>query len=367
MIENKVLIITSLLPKELTRLYGLVSKNEVKEEAYKDKIIKFYENKKELISNFNNYDNLYKYFKTIKDKYKNKVIFLNQEVDNKFVEYNIEALNLQGSLFNYYCEDCNLKNSSTTCSKCGKENLFYNITFKEDKRQYSQVVDLINETQNLIFIGNVSDLDPTLYTEDFVDTLYVNTEEIQYKGQNPYISKEDREKNFSDFFNQKLIVDDLNNSIDTIDGFIKSKLSKKNVININNPYKNKGKEIIEIINNYFEHLKEKHKINNLHYDKRIVNQIKRKYPFTKLLPELYVHNIWFAYSYDTKRNPSIVTYDDLFYDMLLVYSKYRWEGVKKYFTKKPKVSLTIAYNENDEKTINLFKKLLFKDDNIINY
>ena len=65
MIENKVLIITSLLPKELTRLYGLVSKSEVKEDAYKDKIFKFYEDKKELISNFNNYDNLYKYFKWI--------------------------------------------------------------------------------------------------------------------------------------------------------------------------------------------------------------------------------------------------------------------------------------------------------------
>mgnify|MGYP006368731891 CR=1 FL=1 len=50
MIENKVLIITSLLPKELTRLYGLVSKSEVKEELYKDKIIKFYENKKEFNS-----------------------------------------------------------------------------------------------------------------------------------------------------------------------------------------------------------------------------------------------------------------------------------------------------------------------------
>ena len=32
MVENKVLIITSLLPKELTRLYGLVTKSEVKEE-----------------------------------------------------------------------------------------------------------------------------------------------------------------------------------------------------------------------------------------------------------------------------------------------------------------------------------------------
>lgn len=42
-------------------------------------------------------------------------------------------------------------------------------------------------------------------------------------------------------------------------------------------------------------------------------------------------------------------------------------GCKKILYKHPKVSLTIAYNENDEKTINLFKKLLFKDDNIINY
>lgn len=362
MLKNKLLIITSLLSKDLTRLHGLVNKQEVNNEILSEKIVSFYENKKELINSFNKYEKLYKCFKELKDKYKDDIIFVNQEIDNKFKIYDIEHLNLQGNLYEYYCEPCNLINNTNICSKCNKENLFYNITLKEDKRQYSKVVDLINIAQNLIFIGNISELDPTLYTEDFIDSLYISEDEVKYNGQNPYLDKEERNKNFSDFFTKKIITTDLNLTIEDINNFVKNKLNKKMTIDINNPFKNKGEEIINIINDYFEHLKSKHNIKNMHYDRRIVNSLKKTYPFTKKLPELYLHNIWFAYCYDTKRNPSIVKYDYLFYDMLLVYSKFRWEGVKKYFTKHPKVSLTIAYNENDEKSITLFKKLLFKNE-----
>lgn len=367
MIKNKILVICSLMPWDLTRIHGLVTKTEVEDIMIKNKIRMFYESKKESISSYNDNQKLYEYFKTLKDKYKDKITFVNQEIDNKFKAFDIEAINLQGNLFEYYCDDCNLVHDMNVCSNCDNVGLFYNISLKEDKRQYAKVVDLINEAQNLIFIGNVSELDPTLYIDDFIETLYINTEDVKYSGSNPYISNEDKDKNIGDFFNKKHIVENLNDSIDIIDTFVKHKLNTKVNVNIKNPYKNNGVEIIQIVNDYFSYLQTKHSISNEHYDKRLVKVIRKTYPFTKHLPELYVHNIWFAYCYDTKRDPLNIFYDDLFYDMLLVYSKYRWDGVKKYFTIRPKVSLTISYNQGNEKAIKLFQKLLFKDDNHIQF
>jgi hypothetical protein len=56
-------------------------------------------------------------------------------------------------------------------------------------------------------------------------------------------------------------------------------------------------------------------------------------------------------------------YTSLFYDMFLVYTIFKWDGIKKTLYKNPKISLLESYLKDDIKSINIFKNLLFKKEN----
>lgn len=360
MLKNKILVISSILPKEFTHLYGLIEKTELQNEQLFGKIQDFYNNKKNELENYNKNKDFYSFMKQMSDKYKDQLIIVNQEIDNNYSKYNIPHISLQGNMEKYNCLDCKKISNLNVCEHCNSTKTFFNISLKNDKNQYKEIVDLLDECQFVIFLGNIGQIDPTLFLDEIVDSIYIGTEDIDYQGSNPYLDKELKNNKLSTFFDKSFIVDDYDNCIDNLKDFIELHLSKQNFVNMIDPYKDKGKEIVDLVDVYFEVLKNKHNIENKNYDKKMIRKIKECYPFIKKLPEIYVHNIWFTYCYDTNQNPLHVKYDDLFYDMLLVYSKYRWNGVKKFFTKRPKISLTLAYNSNNEKEIEIFKKLLFK-------
>lgn len=361
MLKNKILIVTSILPKEFTHLYGLVDKNELMNNEFYNKIMNFYNNKRDLLLNYNENEKFYSYLKTIKNKYKDKIVIVNQEVDLQFSKLNIEHINLHGNMNQYICLDCNkLHDNKEVCPHCNSNKNFYNIRLKDEKGQYKEIVELLEECQYTIFLGNIGQIDPTLFLDEMVDSLYINIENQKYEGNNPYLEKDLKEKNVDYFFDKSFILNSFDESINEIDNFINLYLSKKDFVNMTNPYKENGKEIVELVNNYFNNLKISHNVENKNYDKKMIKKLKQCYPFIKKLPELYVYNIWFAYCNDTNQNPMNIKYDDLFYDMLLVYSKYKWIGIKKFYTKRPKISLTLAYNDNNEKQIEIFKKLILK-------
>lgn len=358
MIEEKVLVITSLFPKELTHLYGLVDKQEVLISEYKQKIDNFYNSKQNELNNFVLNNEFYSYLKQLKDNYKNQIIFINQEVDNKYREFEIDALNIHGNINDFICLDCNKIHNLNNCPNCNSTNNFYGITFKEDKNQYKQVIDLVDKCKYLIFIGEMGQLDPTLFLDEMVDSLYINLSNIDYVGKNPYVEKKEK---LSEYFDNFLIINNFIDSINTIDEFLIKNLKKENKeIDILHPYGNKEKEVIDVINNYFEHLVSKYNIQKRYDDRRTINKLKKIYPFVSKLPETYVGNIWHAFCNDINKKSIDIDYNDMFYDMLLVYSVFRWEGTKKYFTTRPKINLSLAYSNNNNKEIDVFKKLIFK-------
>jgi len=359
MIKNKILIITSLLTKDFRHLYGLVSQQEINNKDNLEKVIGFYEYKKEGLKSYQYDKKLIELLKTLKDKHGENIIIVNQEVDDIFDKHNIDAINLHGNIEEYKCLKCNKINQVNICIDCNAKNLIPNITLKDEKGQYQQVVEYIDECQSVIFIGDMGQLDPTLFIDEMLDSLYINVETQTYSGENPHTSK----KEFvHEYFEKKNIIDSYDNSCDDIEKFINLNINNQEIIDKNNPYKDEGKEIIEIVNTYFEHLVQKFNIERKFNDQSLIKKLHTIFPFTNKLPEVYIGTIWYTYCKDINISPTKIEYNDLFYDMLLVYSKYKWEGMKKFYTKRPKVSLTGAYNENNDKSINIFKKILLKQD-----
>lgn len=360
MINNKILLICSLLTKDHRHLYSLVDKNEVSNLDIFSKISKFYEKKREELREIKYNEEFFSLIKKLKEIYKDNLVIINQEVDNIFQKNDIEVINLHGNIEESRCLDCNkIFKNLDECPDCKSKNYMVNVTLKNEKGQYQQVVELIDECQNLIFIGDMGQLDPTLFLDEMSNSLYINKEEQKYDGKNPYVEKKEL---LSDYFDQKFIYKELDETINLIESFFKISFAKSNNVNKNDPYKNNSIEIIETIENYYKNLQEKYNIEKKFHNKKLLKSIHQEYPFTKKLPDVYIGNIWYAYCNDVKIDPNKVIYDDLFYDMLLVYSLYKWEGTKKFFTKRPKISLVNAYNRNNQKEINIFKKLLLKKD-----
>lgn len=363
MIKNKVLLILSILPKELTHLYGLVTKDELNDLNKKNKIDDFYKFKKEELTKLNQYDLFYKNLKFIKDKFKDDLIIVNQELDSILDNYEIEYISLNGNFNNFVCLDCNefCEVNSKICPSCESNKLFYNIRLKDENSQFKELIEHISKCQYTVMIGEMGQVDPTLFIDEMVDSLYLGIKEIKYNGNNPYLDKEFKDYNLSQFFSKSLIVENYDKAILNLNEFLNSYLGKSKKVDIHKPYKNNGKEILDIINNYYNHLIDKYNISENEYDKKIIRELRQSFPFVKNIPNVYLYNIWLSFCHDIKINYKETNYNDMFYDMLLVYAYYRWDGVKKFYTTRPKVSLALAYNENNDLEINIFKKQLLKN------
>lgn len=364
MIENKLLIIVSLLPKELRHLYGLVDKQEVNREELYNKIYSFYESKRKELLSLEVEPELLKLFKEAKKKYGNNIVIVNQEVDDSLIKHKIDSINIHGNINEYRCNECNLVSIDKNCNDCLDSNSIHNVVLKNDKGQYQQVVELLDECQSVLFIGDIAQLDPTLYLDEMISSLYINDIDQIYKGDNELVQ---REVPISDYFDNSIITNSIKENIEEINTFIDASMKKQIAINQKNPYRDDGIDVIHELNSYSIVLKEEHNIDLEIYDRAMIKKINKSFPFTKKLPNVYIESIWHTFCRDTNRSIKDFSYDDLFYDMLLVYSIYRWPGIKKYFTKRPKISLAQSFNNKNSKHTEIFKKLLYKKEFNLKY
>lgn len=337
-IHKKVLIINSILPFEMRRLYGLVGKEELIFESNdsflvkkRDSIIKFYNDKKNDLNNFSENNKYLEMIKGLQKRFGDDILVVNQEVDNHFELHKIKHENIHGDLF---------KNN---------ENDLPDILYKGQTGKYDKVIDLINQSHYLIFVGSVGQLEPRLFIEEMTDSLYVNIEDEMFNGEP--VSKMFQEK----------IIDDWNNVASLIEEKVIDYMEDMILIDEKNPYKDDGKDVIETINKYMDEVVHgKHKIPKDVYNRRNIKNIHLNFPFTKKISNVYLDSIWQTFCYETQRKDNDYTYTPFFYDMLLIYSFYRWKELRKILDKTPKISLTNAYNKNSVKEINIFRNLIIK-------
>lgn len=99
-------------------------------------------------------------------------------------------------------------------------------------------------------------------------------------------------------------------------------------------------------------------------DPKLVENVKRVYPFIEPFPDVAVESIYRLYCKDTTRTSLAekeVVREDFFVDMFLIYSLYDYSMPLEFLTARPKISFTKAYNEQNYRNIKRFLNIIKKN------
>lgn len=218
------------------------------------------------------------------------------------------------------------------------------INGKEYIQDYSKLIEMMNQCEHLLYVGEANDgLDFKLFVDDF-DTITVLTDdELFFEESNVEIKK-------------GISLENLENIL--VDESVKLKEFDTDYAN---PYGDKFGEIKSV---WERRMKNKQGVNPINPD--LVVKLRSLYPFLKEIPDTVCESLWGVYAKDTTRgsisdNPSR---EDFFLDIFLMYSLFDWRNPNEFLIRRPKVSLTKAVLEGNNRNILRFKKII-KKNNII--
>lgn len=305
----------------------------------------------------------------IKDKIKNSVDpqihsliakFVKKVPNNVYV-YDLSPYNL-GSLVKLKTEATHTLQSIleflTKQSKLEEKDRS-KLSYQPDN--YSKLVDMMNKCEHLVYIGEINQsLDFRYFVDDFSSIhIVTNNEDFEFKTDVKDIKDED--KFF--FIHKGLSLENITKALETA----KEKATPFK-IDYSNPYPKDIKEKIASLASagYLEFLNRFKKANPI--NSKLVNKLKKLYPFLKEYDDLHIEGWWAMYAKDTTRAGRMneIPKEDFFIDMLLLYTLLakdpNWNFPNQFLLSRPKTSLIKAICTKNKRDISRFRLKVKKTD-----